>query len=114
MHCERLLAKATNSSLKQGTICCGRTGRYVGRHGPGGTRLAADAMDRIIADIVTLCSLRLDRIRPEIAPEHATRLGRAAIDDARPFLSLPVTMSDDALVVPVSTDGTCVVRILSH
>jgi hypothetical protein len=89
-------------------------GRLRGTSRTGGDALlAADAMDRVITEIVTLCSLRLGRIRPEIAPEDATRLGRVALEDARPFLTLPVTMSDDALVVPVSTDGTCVIRILS-
>ena len=88
--------------------------RAASQSDPGGDALlAAAAMDRIITDIVTLCSLRLGRIRPESAPEDATRLGRVALEDARPFLSLPVTMSDDVLVVPLSTDGTCVVRILS-
>lgn len=77
------------------------------------TLIAARAMERLLADVITLHSLRLGRTRPESAPEDAMRLARLALDDARPFAAVPIDLRDAELVVPVFTDGASVVRILS-
>jgi GAF domain-containing protein len=50
----------------------------------GDAILSTDAAERIATDLVTLCSLRLGHGRTDFAPQDASRLARAAIEDAQP------------------------------
>jgi signal transduction histidine kinase len=78
-----------------------------------GASMATDAVERIVADLIALSTMRLGRVRIEAIPEDGARLARAALDEVTPFINVAIVLEAGEAIVPIATDGPAAVRILS-
>jgi GAF domain-containing protein len=104
---------AVSGDLRNTLDTLGATVRADARSGNGAELLAHAAL-HTVRDMSELLELRLGRLRVQYAPEDGVRLARQALEQAGPPPAGVVFLLDAGeAIVPMSTDGPRVVRVLA-